>query len=426
MANANPGQAGGAQAAGERRFQMKSLPIIDSKITPAVWNAHLGRVNLTFAVEGLTDIPANSEMRRVLLYLSLGNEGAQKAYHMSPEQRPPDETYAAYVAALSQIFVPRQESDMAKLDYRRCKQGKTEAIQTFHARKVRLFMDAFRVEPANMAARMEQFTDDYIESIVRREVKLELLQNKPYATPEAVLTRAMSSCATHRALVPEGAPASAFDGLHSTNHYGATTTAAAKAGVAAGGVEPMEIGMFDAEEEDDMEATLASLSYEETPAEKDVWEDPATQTVLMVINNKETRACFTCQKIGHLKRDCWRRPKNQSIAARNRVRQQSGNRGMGAARRGTRAGPFQGRQGQPSSTYQKTADLVSNAGWRGQNGSTGSGDTRSSYLNALYDIQANGLSYEGEQASTQENQTPAAAARTSTVTSGGNNFGANF
>ena len=122
---------------------------------------------------------------------------------------------------------------MAKLDYRRCKQGKTEAIQTFHARKVRLFMDAFRVEPANMAARMEQFTDDYIESIVRREVKLELLQNKPYATPEAVLTRAMSSCATHRALVPEGAPASAFDGLHSTNHYGATTTAAVKAGAAA-------------------------------------------------------------------------------------------------------------------------------------------------------------------------------------------------
>ena len=100
---------------------------------------------------------------------------------------------------------------------------------------------------------------------------------------------------------------------------------------------------------------------------------------------------------------------------------------MGTARRGTRAGPFQGRQGQPSSTYQKTADLVSNAGWRGQNGSTGPGDaaTRSSYLNALYDIQANGLSYEGEEANTQENQTPAAA-RTSNVASGGNNFGSNF
>ena len=47
-------------------------------------------------------------------------------------------------------------------------------------------------------------------------------------------------------------------------------------------------------------------------------------------------------------------------------------------------------------------------------------------MNALYDIQANGLSYEGEQAGTQENQTPAAAARTSNVARGGNNFGANF
>ena len=98
---------------------------------------------------------------------------------------------------------------------------------------------------------------------------------------------------------------------------------------------------------------------------------------------------------------------------------------MGAARRGTRAGPFQGRQGQPSSTYQKTADLVSNAGWRGQNGSSASGDTRSSYLNALYDIQANGLSYEG-QGGDVEHQTPAAA-RTSTIPTGAKStFGENF
>ena len=82
---ANPGAGAGAPAGAQQRFQMKSLPIIDSKITPAVWNAHLGRINLTFLVEGLTDIPANAEMRRVLLYLSLGNEGAQKAYHMAPD-----------------------------------------------------------------------------------------------------------------------------------------------------------------------------------------------------------------------------------------------------------------------------------------------------------------------------------------------------
>ena len=197
---------------------MKSLPIIDAEITPVAWNAHLGRLNLTFLVEGLPDNAANSQLRRVLLYLSLGNAGAQKAYHMAPDTRAPEETYAQYVEALSQIFVPRQESDMAKLDYKKCKQARTEAIQTFHGRKVRLFMDAFRVDRENIQAWMEQFLDDYLDSIVRREVKMDLLEHKPYATPEEVLTRAMTSSAKHRALIPDGAPTSAFDGLFSTNH----------------------------------------------------------------------------------------------------------------------------------------------------------------------------------------------------------------
>ena len=256
MANAN-----------EQRFQMKNLPIIDANITPAAWNAHLGRINLTFMVEGLTDTPANSQLRRVLLYLSLGNAGAQKAYHMAPDQRPPAETYVQYVEALSQIFVPRQESDMAKLDYKKCKQGKTEAIQTFHARKVRLFMDAFRVDQANIANWMEQFLDDYLDSIVRREVKMDLLEHKPYARPEDVLTRAMTSCAKHRALIPAGAPLAAYDGLHSTNNYSATATAQKTTGA---GAEPMELGLFEpeAEAEEEMESTLAALSYQEAPAER--------------------------------------------------------------------------------------------------------------------------------------------------------------
>lgn len=410
MANAN-----------DQRFQMKNLPIIDATITPAAWNAHLGRINLTFMVEGLADTPANSQLRRVLLYLSLGNAGAQKAYHMAPDQRPPAETYVQYVEALSQIFVPRQESDMAKLDYKKCKQGKAEAIQTFHARKVRLFLDAFRVDQANIANWMEQFLDDYIDSIVRREVKMDLLEHKPYATPEAVLTRAMTSCAKHRALIPSGSPLTAYDGLHSTNNYSATTAPAQRAA----GAEPMELGMFENGDQDELESTLAALDYQEAPAEKDIWEDPSTQTILAIVNNKETRACYSCQKVGHLKRDCWRRPKNQAMAARNRVRQQAGP--QGTSRRGARTSFQSGRQGQPSGAYQRTTDLVTNAGWRGQNSFTGSGDnTRSSYLNALYDIQANGLSYEGQGGDNEEHQTPAAA-RTSTIPSGAKNtFGENF
>ena len=74
---------------------------------------------------------------------------------MAPDQRAQDETYAQYVEALGQIFVPQQESDMAKLNYKKFRQARTEAIQSFHGRKVRLFMDAFRVNCDNIAAWME-------------------------------------------------------------------------------------------------------------------------------------------------------------------------------------------------------------------------------------------------------------------------------
>ena len=48
-------------------------------------------------------------------------------------------------------------------------------------------------------------------------------------------------------------------------------------------------------------------------------------------------------------------------------------------------------------------------------------------MNALYDIQANGLSYEGEGMESFSNQQTPGAARTSNITSGAKtNFGENF
>merc|ERR1711951_39569 len=120
---------------------------------------------------------------------------------------------------------------------------------------------------------------------------MDLLEHKPYARPEDVLTRAMTSCAKHRALIPPGAPLAAYDGLHSTNHY-STTAATQKTAAGAAVAEPMELGMFDPGAEDDIETTLAALDYQEAPAEKDIWEDPASQTILTLVSNKEPRACY--------------------------------------------------------------------------------------------------------------------------------------
>ena len=68
---------------------------------------HLGRMEanqpLFFHIKGVADVPANNALKRTLLFYSLGNAGDQKAYHLSPDQRPAEETYANYLAELGKV-----------------------------------------------------------------------------------------------------------------------------------------------------------------------------------------------------------------------------------------------------------------------------------------------------------------------------------
>ena len=108
---------------------LKDLPTISDPITSAGWRAHLKRINLFFHIKGVADVPANNALKRTLLFYSLGNAGGQKAYHLSPDQRPAEETYANDLAELGKVFVPPQDSDMARSDYRKCKQAKNELFR---------------------------------------------------------------------------------------------------------------------------------------------------------------------------------------------------------------------------------------------------------------------------------------------------------
>ena len=160
---------------------------------------------------------------------------------------------------------------------------------------------------------------EYPASIVlRREVKLDLIENKPYTRPEDVLSRALSSAAKHRMLIADAAPASSYDGLHSTNQAVAASpaTGAGVRAAAAAGVEPMELGLInhDDEEFEEQEQALCALMGEETIAETNMWEDPECQMFNAIDQSgKQTSLCWQCHKPGHQKRDCWIRPRNQMI-----------------------------------------------------------------------------------------------------------------
>ena len=395
---------------------LKDLPTIADPITSAGWRAHLKRINLFFHIKGVQDVAANNALKRTLLYYSLGNAGGQKAYHLSPDQRPAEETYVNYLAELGKVFVPPQESDMARSDYRKCKQAKNEPLQTFHNKKTRLWYDAYQITPQNIASHMDNFLEEYLASIVRREVKLDLIEHKPYARPEDVLSRALSSAAKHRMLITETAPASAYDGLHSTNQAVASPPAAAGAGAraaVAAGAEPMEIGMINHEDEGYDEQALYALTGEESIMETNMWEDPDCQMFnALDQSGKQTSLCWQCHKPGHQKRDCWSRPRNQMIM---------GNRGGSST--SYRANPSRGRGrargGNPSAAYRRTVDIAQQAGRGGPRAFMGQqrrNGGASNYANALYNIheQEQGLymlSLNEVTSTDGEFQTPAAAAQ---------------
>ena len=419
---------------------LKDLPTILDPINSAAWRAHLKRINLFFHIKGVTDVPANNALKRTLLFYSLGNAGGIKAYHLSPDQRPADETYANYLAELGKVFVPPQESDMARSDYRKCKQSKNEPLQTFHNRKTRLFYDAYQITPGNIQSHMDNFLEEYLASIVRREVKLDLIEGKPYARPEDLLSRALSSAAKHRMLIPDGAPASAYDGLHSTNQSATATTPApsssTRAAAAAAAGEPMEIGVLNQE---DGYATCAAIGADAWVDEVNSWEDPETQSFnALDQTGNSTSLCWQCHKPGHQKRDCWQRPRNQALmGARGGVaRSRPGAYRPGYQRgRGQRAGTGRG-----SSTvgYRRTVEIAQQAGRGGPQAFSRQPARNSGYLNALYDIHEEEQSFNMMEADfpyslticedgEEKDETPAAAAQTGVYPSADRpNFSENF
>ena len=148
----------------------------------------------------------------------------------------------------------------------------------------------------NFLRNVKSLNKEYLASIVRREVKLDLIENKLYARPENVLSRALSSAAKHRMLIPDSAPTSAYDGLHSTNQAVSSSPAAGASArvAAAAGAEPMELGMIGHNEEgEEQDQMFCAIMGEETMQETNMWEDPDCQMFNAIDQSgKQTALCW--------------------------------------------------------------------------------------------------------------------------------------
>ena len=192
--------------------------------------------------------------------------------------------------------------------------------------------------------------------------------------------------------------------------------------------EPMDLSALyeshsmDEETEDSMLGALQEIEE---------WEGGQQSLLAALQDGRQERLCFSCQKPGHLKRDCWKRPRNARLA---QLRGSGGWRG-GRGRGGRGGGG--GWRGRGQGPQQATLDAARGGGWRGSPAPTAnpgySSGNSSNYLNAIYEASqamdpflAKG--YEGHLAgltSAGQDLTPPAASQ-SVVSNQGNLFGGNF
>ena len=353
------GEAGGGGGAGGLANRIKlTLPILPDEVLTGIWESHKAGMSTYFHLQDLMGVDADlQQKKKFLLYHSLGSKGRVKASHLPPTDQPMSDdpanpqTYEQYQDLVSNVFQPRAESDMSKVDFRRAKQSEVEPFNSFYSRKLQLFKSGW---PALVAAgEYDYFVENFIDSTYRKEVKLDLLKGRPYASPDELLTRGMDVVAVYRTILPTGHTPTRVEmgGLYSSHNVASTAMGGARpnmgGGVASGGVVPMDTSALDNEyfyEEDgeygeDVENMMSSLNAMtmETEDERAFWEDPYTQSCNAATyggaagGGDATMVCWSCAQTGHRKADCWLRRSNQQAAV-STLQQVKWARGRGGGR----------------------------------------------------------------------------------------------
>lgn len=428
-----------------------------ANLSGELWRVHCQSLDLHFEAKRCRPEEAThwAAMKRVL-FMSLTQEQRARTADLTPTGRPGLETYDQYKEILSRAFVPPAESEVVRQQYMQTRQRSNEPIQTYNARITNLWRGAFNITPATHDLLWPSFLTHYIGTVVHQGVKLDLLEKKDTINNSAaLLTVCMASVAKHRAMLHPATPADSklWGGIQAT----AMSDVSASSGgrewtLTAGGSVPGTVSMrtanLAAPEPMDLSALYESSSMDEETEETmlgalqeiEEWEGGQQSIIAALQDGRQERLCYSCQKPGHLKRDCWKRPRNARLA---QLRGSGGWRG-GRGRGGRGGGGWRGRGQGPQ---QATIDAARGGGWRGAPAPTvttgwpampapnpgySSGNS-SNYLNAIYEASqasdpALATGYEGHLAglsSTGQDMTPPAANQ-SVVSNQANLFGGNF
>lgn len=256
-------------SAGEYRVCLRSLPLFDEHTSRTSFLDHLELIDQWRYGNGVIE---DSQSKLGLLH-SLRGASHTRASHIGLNTRTwiNCPSYAAYLAEMKLIFLPRSEQMLSRAEFRARRQHPQEDIISYFSSKYALFTEAYG-DNRDYLNFLEAFISGLYSQLVKR-----LVRRANPQTYEDLKTKVSDIVAAERSSYLDGyGESDSLDGL----------AASSKASRHTGFDPPMEVG------------TVSAFDNRRSKPEA---------------NKVAARACHVCGKIGHLKKDC---PRNKMVRDR--------------------------------------------------------------------------------------------------------------
>ena len=202
------------------------------------------------------------------------NEGSQTWLHCVD--------FAAYLEAFRRVFLPPEESELARTEFKVRKQGRKEGISSYLSAKVALWQLAYPEAERSFSTLMDEIIAGTANRVVKRRLRYAEIGNVPELRRQAV-----RMVAAERQCYREGTSEStSMDGLAATTHIKSDQYSDDEMDIDEEGMNAM--GKFDGNCR-----KCGTYGHKAAQCRKTKGTD-----------QKDQRRCHTCDRTGHFKKDC--------------------------------------------------------------------------------------------------------------------------
>ena len=193
--------------------------------------------------------------------------------------------FAAYLDAFRRIFLPPEESELARTEFKVRKQGRKEGISSYLSAKIALWQLAYPEAERSFSTLMDEIIAGTANRVVKRRLRYAEIANVPELRRQAV-----RMVAAERQCYREGTSEStSMDGLAATTHIKNEQYSDDEMDVDEEGMNAM--GRFEGNCR-----KCGTYGHKASDCRKS-----KTKTGS---DAKDQRKCYTCDRTGHMKKDC--------------------------------------------------------------------------------------------------------------------------